>query len=207
MELGLEKETLFDYTRETDLWEYLLVAKPDTNVCKRIIEVRQSFCEVYKEDLIFDTVPFLTIASFHARIRMEETLIRWIQRICSQHKSFTVTLNNYGGFPPHTIFVRVQNFEPFRQLASKLKVIDQYVQSNGCPEAIHVTRPHVTIADRLGPPLFNKAMLDYSQKTFHETFQLTELVLSKRSNPFDRCKEVNVFRFYPPDTNMCIQVA
>jgi len=188
-------------------WEYLLVAHPDTNVYNKIVDVKQSFFDVYKQKIPIKTKPHITAANFLGRESMEETLIRWIHRICSQHKCFNVTLNNYSGFPPHSIYVRVQDHAPFKHLAAQLKVIDEYVRSNGCPGARLITRPHLTIARRLDNNLYNKAMLDYSQKTFHETFQLTELVLLKRSNQFDSLKEVNVFHFYPPDTNMYNEVA
>ena len=189
------------------LWEYLLVAHPDDNVFNKIMDIKQDFFKTYNQKIAVKTKPHITIANFLATESMEETVIRWIQRVCSQHKSFPVTLNNYSGFPPHTVFVRIQDHTPFKQLAAELKVIDQYVRSNGCPEARLVFRPHLTIAKGLDNNIYNKAMLDYSQKTFHETFLLTELILLKRNNQFDACKQVNVFRFYPPDTNMYNQVA
>ncbi len=52
---------------------------------------------------------------------MEDTLIRWIQRICNRYSSFDLTLNNYSGFPPHTIYLRVQDPEPFRELMRQLR--------------------------------------------------------------------------------------
>lgn len=207
METGLSKSSYSVYPNQDGLWEYLLVARPAEEVYNKLLDVKQSFFDEYKEKIAIKTKPHITVANFLATESMEETLIRWIQRICSQHKSFTVTLNNYSGFPPHTIFVRVQDHEPFKQLAARLKIIDQYIRSNGCPEARFITRPHVTIARRLDDHVYNKAMPDFSQKTFHETFELTELVLLKRSNQFESCKQVNVFRFYPPDTNMYNEVA
>jgi len=48
--------------------------------------------------------------------------------------------------------------------------------------------------------VYNKAMADYSQKTFHESFQVEELVLLKREHSFDACRTVNVFRLPYADT-------
>lgn len=194
-------------TNRNDVLEYLLVACPDGNVHNKIVEVKQSFFDVYNHKVAVKSRPDITVANFLAKESMEETLIRYIHRVCSQNKCFTVTLNNYSGFPPHTIYVRVQDPEPFRHLAVQLKVVDQYVQSNGCPPATFLFRPHLPIARGLDSNLYNKAMMDYSQQTFHESFRLDELVLLKRNNPFDTCKQVNVFRFYPPDTNMYNEVA
>jgi 2'-5' RNA ligase len=190
-----------------ELWEYLLVAHPDENVDNKITEEKKIFFNTYKQRLAVKTKPHITIANFLATESMEETVIRWIHRVCSQCKSFPVTLNNYSGFPPDTIYVRIQDHSPFKQLAAQLKVIDHYVRSNGCPEARLIYHPHLTIAGGLDSNVYNKAMADYSQKIFHESFLLTELLLLKRNNQFDTCKQVNVFRFYPPDTNIYNQVA
>ena len=43
---------------------------------------------IYKQKIAVKTKPHITIANFLAKESMEETLIRWIHRICSQHKSF-----------------------------------------------------------------------------------------------------------------------
>ena len=189
------------------LWEYSLVANPDGNVCKKVMEVREEFRETYMYKRPGENEPHIVIANFVATESMEETLIRWMQRICSQHKGFPVTLNNYSGFPAHSIYIRVQDHEPFRQLATQLRVIDEYVTSNSCPPVRLLFRPHIAIATGLESNVYEKAMLDYSHRTFHESFNLSGLVLLKKSNPFDNCKQVNVFRFYPPDTNMYGEVA
>lgn len=207
METALLKPATWTSPNQYPLWEYLLVGHPDSNVSNKIADVKQSFFKDYNQKISDITKPNITVASFLAMESMEETLIRWIHRICSQQKSFMVTLNNYSGFPPHTIYLRVQDPAPFKQLASQLKVIDQYIQSNGCPQANFIYRPYLSIARSLDNTVYNKAMPDYSQKTFHETFQLTELLLLKRINEFDHCRQVNVFRFYPPDTNIYNEVA
>ncbi len=49
--------------------------------------------------------------------RMEDTLIRWMQRAVAEQENFVVQLNNYSGFPGRAIFLRVQNPDPFRELA------------------------------------------------------------------------------------------
>ncbi|MFN3930073.1 MAG: type VII toxin-antitoxin system MntA family adenylyltransferase antitoxin, partial [Thermoflexus sp.] len=50
---------------------------------------------------------------------MEETIIRYMHRICSRQHVFEVALNNYSGYPPHSIYLRVQDHHPFRQLVSQ----------------------------------------------------------------------------------------
>jgi 2'-5' RNA ligase len=128
---------------------------------------------------------------------MEETIIRYTQRVCSQQPSFEVELNNYSGFPPHTIYLRVQNPEPFKQLAKELKVVSNYINSCSCPPASLKTNPHLPIAGKLPESIYTKALTEYSKKSFHETFMVKELILLRRSHPYDTSKTIHVFHLQP----------
>lgn len=176
------------------LFEYLLVAHPDEDVNNKLKAEQGIFYETYKEKIAVARQPHITIANFLATEAMEETLLRWMQRICREQRSFAVTLNNYSGFPPHTVYVRVQNELPFKKLARAFKVIDEYIQMNACPPAKFITKPHVSIARRLPADVYERAMLDYSQKLFHETFNVQQLVLLRREHQFDACKTIHVFQ-------------
>ena len=180
-----------------DLYEYLLVAHPDTIVNEKVIAEKQLFYNEYKEKVSVKTQPHITIANFLAKESMEETLIRWIQRICSQQQSFTVTLNNFSGFPPHTIYLRVQNDEPFKKLAKDLRVLNTYVSSCSCPPVKIISKPHLSIARRLPEDVYFKALTQYAHKSFHESFVVKELLLLKRKHQYDVCKRLNVFGLPP----------
>ena len=182
------------------LWEYLLVTTPDEKVSNKLQEVGKGIPgQNSKTKGKFK--PYIKLAEFQARESMEETIIRWVQRVCSQHEMFTVTLNNYGGFPPATIFVRIQDHQPFKALTSKLQVIDEYIQSNSCPPVKFFNRPHLRIGEQPSEADYGKALFHYSQQDFHEAFEVTELVLMKSRTVFEQPKQVNVFHLYPPQTN------
>jgi 2'-5' RNA ligase len=123
-----------------------------------------------------------------------------MRRIFSKQTRFWVTLNNYSGFPEHTVFARVQDHQPFKQLATSLNAIDQYIRSNGCPPVKFITYPHLSIARRLEQNVYEEAMFEYSQKTFYASFEVSELVLLKRKDQFDACRQVNVFKLPPSNS-------
>jgi 2'-5' RNA ligase len=189
--------TKYIQQQQLSLYEYLLVAHPDSAVNERIIAERESFTTEYQPKVAARTKPYIALARFVAREAMEETILRYTQRICSQQQSFEVALNNYSGFPPDTIYLRVQNPQPFRQLAKELEVVSNYISSCSCPPLRLILNPHLSIARRLPETIYLKAMMDYSQKTFHETFMVNELVLLRRSHKYDTCKVVHVFRLQP----------
>ena len=210
METGLVKQTVFTPPRLADpagldthsqrgarRAEYLLVIYPSGDLQEKLLEEQQQFSADYGLQMMVRNKPHITVAAFQAGEIMEETLIRWVQRICNSYKSFELTLNNYSGFPPHTIYLRIQDPHPFKQLMQQLRSIDEFIRSSGCPPANLISRPFLSIAGGLTEQLYNKAMPDYSRRTFHESFQVEELVLLKRTHAFDACKTVNIFRLQP----------
>ncbi|SRR6185437_3019974 len=203
--------------------EYLLVIYPGGEMEEKLLGEQKQFSDDYS--VTVRNKPHITVAAFQAGEVMEETLIRWIERICTQYHSFDLTLNNYSGFPPHTtkpaeparpsgqslavvpervnftgervpgtIYLRVQDPQPFRHLMQQLLSVDEFIRSSGCPPANLISRPFLSIAGGLTEQVYNRAMPDYSRRTFHDTFHVRELVLLKRTHAFDPCKTVNIFR-------------
>ncbi len=195
METGLVQNRTF--SPQVCMYEYLLVAHPDDAVYAQVMAEKQFFSAQYKEQVAIKTKPHITVANFLAMEAMEDTLIRWMHRVISTQKKFTVTLDKYSGFANHTIYLRVQDHGPFQQLAKELKVVDQYVRSNGCPEVHLITRPHLTIARRLPENVYHEAATAYAQKDFYASFEVKELLLLRRQHQFDACKQINVFGLQP----------
>ncbi|HVS96277.1 MAG TPA: hypothetical protein VHE54_07315 [Puia sp.] len=211
--------------------EYLLVIYPSGELRDRLLEEQQQFSTAYavtgRGSARPALAPHIALAAFQAAEGMEDTLIRWIQRICHRYRRFELSLNNYNGIPPQpvkpadraspagpsagcgqrdaisarriagTIYLRVQDPEPFRRLMQQLKAIDHYVRSSGCPPIHVIERPYLCIAGGLTEQVYDRAMPEYSRKTFHGTFPVDELVLLKRNHPFDPCRTVNIFRLLP----------
>jgi len=181
------------------LFEYLLVATPSEEVYKQVMDEKQSFFNTYHEKVSIKTKPHITIANFLAKEAMEETIIRWMNRAVGTQPSFPVVLNNFGGFPPHTIYIRVQQRQPFKQLATALQSINHYIRSNDCPPMRLITNPHLTIARRLPPDIFEKAIWEYSHKAFEASFVIDKLTLLRRQHQFDACKQISSFHLASGD--------
>ncbi len=176
-------------------FEYLLVVHPSKEVFDPITNEKEIFSQQYGVSIAKKTLPHITILNCLAKEQMEETIIKRLHRIISAHHCFNVMLNNYSGFPTsQTIYVRIQDHEPFKQLAVSLKNIDEYVKSYGFPRAMLIKYPHMIIARRLHPAVYEKALKDYSRKTFNASFTVNELILLKRQNQYDKCRQVAVFK-------------
>jgi hypothetical protein len=181
------------YQYDTRLHDYLLVVQPGDDVIEKILEEEQFFCEQYNHIHSSQFEPHIIIAHFLVKEVMEPTLVRWIQNICRLQNGFVVTLNNFGGFPPHAIYLRVQEPKPLIKLATAMKMIDSFIQSNDCPPIQITSRPHLAIAGNLPEHVYNKAIGDYAGKSFNASFGVDKLVLLKGKNGSDRYEMVNKF--------------
>ena len=161
------------------------------------MEEKQYFSRNYHQQVAVKTRPHITISNFLAWDNMEETIVRWLQRITKEQKCFLATLNNYSGFPSHTVFLRIQDSTPFNELAACVRAIAPYIKEKNCPPAKFINYPHVSIARRLPADVYETAIKDYAEKEFHASFNVTELVLLRRKHQYDTCKETAVFRLQP----------
>jgi hypothetical protein len=158
-------------SQTNELFEYALVAHPDAATSEKIMEEKKSFEETYEQQAMIRMKPHITIAGFLAKEMMEATLVRWVQNICNLQTAFPVVLNNFSGFPPHTIYVRVLDPKPFGQLAAALKILDGFIQANDCPPLHVAPKPHLTIAEGLPENIYHKAIKYYSRRLFYESFR------------------------------------
>lgn len=179
------------------VYEYLLVVQPDAEAYAQVMAEKQFFSRQFGAPVAVKTKPHITVAAFVAFEAMEETLIRWMSRVISVKQGFEVTVDQYAAFRPHTICLRVKEQQPFLQLAKELKVVDQYIQGYGCPKMTMVTNAHMTIARRLDLNTYQQAVKTYADRSFHASFKVKELVLLRRKDQFDTCRQVNVFALRP----------
>jgi 2'-5' RNA ligase len=179
------------------LIDYLLIAAPCREVMQKVMQEKEMFNKQYLRNDAVQGKPGITISNFFAREEMEDTMVRWMQRIVGEQKSFPVMLNNYSGCPPHTVFLRVQDPSPFKLVALQLKPIDSYITTNGCPPVKFVSYPHLTIARGLAAEVYERAIREYAEKEFNVSFNIERLVLLRRGNGREAGREVAVFHLQP----------
>lgn len=139
----------------------------------------------------------ISIASFYAKEMMEDLLIRWMHRICSAEKVCELHFNNYGAYPQKGLFLRVQDFGLFGRLAQQLKIIDDYLQSNDCPATVFITKPQLCIASELPDDVYEKAVPEYSSRSFAATYTVKEFSLVKSHGVECECKTITNFHLSP----------
>lgn len=181
------------------IYQYLLIASPDQAVNDQVMAEKQFFSSRFRAPIAAKTKPHITVASYMSIEGLEDTMIRCIHRITSMQKSFEVVLDRFGSFGTHTIFLDIQDKQPFSVLVQELKAVDQLLQQFGCPRMkfVNSNSAHLTIARKLQADIYAAAMQEYTGKKFTASFEVKELVLLKRAHEYDTCKTVNVFRLQP----------
>ena len=186
--------------REEQSWNeshYSLAIFPEGETGESVKGIVSVIKERYAPDTVNVKNPSIELATFRAREAMEDTLIRWIQRICNTQSRFWVTLNNFCGLPPDCIYLRILDHHPFRQLNNKLQVIDQYLQSSGSGPVNWPKRPYCRLADGLPPDQYERMLTDFSREEFFGSFRVYNLVLLKQEAGGETETIVNVFPLYP----------
>ena len=187
--------------RPAGLLEYMLIVSPDGEIYNKVVEEKEFFSKKYNQKIASKTMPHISVSNFLAWDTMEGSLIQRLQNIVKNQQSFNVTLNNYSGFPSHTIFTRVQDAVPFNELTDRLKVIAPFIKAWSLRSANFTRHPHLTIARKLPLTVYTKAIQYYSEKDFYASFNVTKLVLLKRQNEFDKCKQVAMLYLQPNEYN------
>jgi hypothetical protein len=185
---------------QAGLQEYMLVVQPPGYVTDKILIEKSSLYNDFQQPQSTLRQPRIVVAHFSAREEMEETIVRYLQRILLQQPCFQLTLNNYSGDMHQSIFLRIQSTAALIQLADQLAPVSTYINSCSCPPIKLNVKPHLAIAEKLPEVHYLKAMMAFSQKTFYETFMVTGLMLIRRSNEYDIEKPVTVFRLQPSES-------
>jgi len=173
--------------------QYQLAVIPPDVICEQIINEKVQFSNTYLEKNADKSKPYIALANFMANEAMEETIIRWMNRAISIQTQFTVSFNNYSGIPTHSIYIRIQQIPSFKQITKALQPIDQYLQSANDHYIEMIANPHLCIAQHLSIDVFEKAMTDYSHKSFSGNFDVMQLALLRRKYAFENSKQISIF--------------
>jgi hypothetical protein len=189
-----------DKNRYDQLAEYRLYINTDSLTHQKITAEKIYFNKTYlnKKEGEYNSDIFISL--FRVKEGMEETIVRWLEKICFLNKGFQIILNNYSCIPEDEIFIRIQNLHAVQQLINQLKMVDSFITSANCPTPLFNYTPFISIADRLDPAIYYLAIKEYCKKLFYASFEVKSLVLLKRNSVHQSFKIIN--RFAVPQQNL-----
>lgn len=175
---------------------YRLMAYPDMET-ELLIRAEQQYIQRKYRTAVPVQPTGIVVAEFMAREDMEATLIRWMHRIISTQPSFSISIQGFGALSSRQLYLRVQEQEPFHQLAGAMQVVDQYIRSYDCPPAKRFTHPCLPLTEAVPDQEFDKVVHEYADRKLNLTFEVKELMLVRNRQEKETGKQINLFRLQP----------
>ncbi len=170
---------------------YFIGIIPPSPIFEQILEYKHHFRDDFQSKASLHSPPHITLhMPFNWKDGKEVELIDSMQRLSSSLFPVTVTLKNFGSFPPRTIFIQVIPSETLDQLQFRVR---QFCKKElGLFNADYRDlpfHPHLTVAFRdLKKPMFVKAWGEFKDKIFVAEFIIDRICLLKHDgekwNPF-----------------------
>ncbi len=175
---------------------YRLMAYPDMET-ELLIQAEQQYMQRRYRTALPVQPTGIVVAEFMAREDMEATLIRWMHRIISIQPSFRVNIQGFGALSSKQLYMRVQEQQPFQQLAGAMQVVDQYIRSYDCPPAKRFTHPCLPLTEAVPDEEFEKVVHEYAGRKLDLSFEVKELLLIRNRHAAEAGKQINLFRLQP----------
>ena len=113
---------------------------------------------------------------------MESYLIRRFESLVRSFSPVKITLNGFGQYPIHTIYVKMEDDKKLSKMVKimrmKLKAVLKGFETF---RTTYLTDPHLTIARRMTEAQFDLAWAEWKKRKFNSSFNATNILLLKRS--------------------------
>jgi len=169
-----------NYKRQLATNEYMLILNPHEELRNRIQSVKKEFYDAYQAPTALGGKPNLTLVRFTQLSLMEERIVQRLRTVAMGLCPFKVELKDFGSFPSHTIFIQVTSKLPIRGLVNEIKDVQRLMKLDKDHKPHFVDEPYLTIARKLLPWQYEKAWLEYSNKSFTGRFIADGMLLLKR---------------------------
>jgi hypothetical protein len=181
--------------------EYRLIVQLPEDLSEKIMAIRKVLHEKYKVESPFEIAPSLTILRFHAFEQGESKALERIQKSVLTTKPFLVQLEDYSGYPSHTIYINVKTRSVFNEVSKTLKVSKKYLKIPG-KDPHFINEPHLILAQRLAVNEFERMWRECEHRQFTGRFICDHLLLLKRSDTRRRYEPLRKFEFQELPSNL-----
>lgn len=176
------------------IYEYQLVLNPHEALRDKIMQIKQQFCDTYKNTSAVYSKPHIILVNYLQYEMLEERTLNRLQAIAMGYHPIKVELKDYGSFPSHTIYINITSKIPIQGLVKTMRTEAQRLMKLNDDNKPHfILEPHLTIARKLLPWQYEKGWLEYSHKHFTGRFIADGMLLLKR--PVGEMKYQVVKRF------------
>lgn len=179
-------------------WEYSLVLFPEGDGGEKVRQLAAMLQHGSTKAAGKVGSPYISLGTFRGREAMEDTLIRWVQRVCRMQQRFRIEVNGPCVHPTAGWLLKVMDQGALTKLTESLAVImDEYLHSCGKDKVSWSRSPYCSITegqDKQAPDLRQSRI---NEMIFQTDFMVHSLVLMKKEYEGGESEMVNVFPFHP----------
>lgn len=176
-------------------YTYLLILHPDESVKEKIMEQKKLFSEKLECPSCLYSRPHITLIKFAQHTTMESRIVKRISNFAQTISPFSISLNNFGSFPSHTIYFNIQTKNQIIQLVKDMRDLHLPLKLDKDNKPHFITEPHITLARNLLPRQYEKGWLEWSNQNFSAKFMANEMTLLKRKDTTSKYQLAGTFTF------------
>ena len=160
------------------LYQYLFVINPSPEVSEKVIGFKYELESHIGEFSGLHSEPHITIGTITLSELKEEMLLERIQYVCAHTKPFSIELDGFGSFKPHTVYSRLMDSQAIRAFMRACEMASQGLPSKKGwqPKA---KNPHMTIGRELGAK-FKQAQELFIDQPNSSCFEVDKLRVMRR---------------------------
>ena len=163
---------------------YFIALLPTEDIMNEVLSMQKEIAKKYGSYVALNAPAHITVQKpFFRNIDKEELLISELNEFCKSQTGFQINLNDYGGFPPRTIFIKPESSPALDLLYEKLQAfLKSKLNFNMKELSNYKFNPHMTIANRdISKTGFDVAWKHYQDKEYKRKFMLNNISLLKHN--------------------------
>lgn len=178
------------------VYEYFLILSLPAAIRDEVAILRDDFHKNFQTNDKIRGKPTLALALFLQYETMEERLMQSLERIAAAFEPMTIHLKDFGSFPRHSILVSVIAGSPAYALAKSIRTdAKNLLQVNQETKPMIMLQPHIGIARKLKPEVFDLSWPIYTNKKYENSFVAKEMMLLRRLTHDDDWQLAGKFPF------------
>ncbi len=182
---------------------YKLVIVPHEDLSEKIKAVQKSFMDKYKIEYKNLYMPQVILATFKQYGINEERIVHRLRLVGMAFHPVQLELKDYGSFPSHTIYLKIEGRSGVIDLVKKIRQEAQRLMKVDKDNKPHfINDAHLTIARKLKPWQYEEGWKEYSHLHFSGKFIATKMLLMRKKEGEMRYSIINSFDFQ----NMRIEI-
>jgi 2'-5' RNA ligase len=173
-------------------YEYLLIISPPPHVRDELMLIKRKFHQQFDHYLAVVTKPHITLFDLKDSGNKEAELIKQLSAIISRHPPLKISLRDFDVFPPHTLYIKVEDPDPVTDIVRELeKAIKPFYKYSR-----FMKNPNVSVARQLEKEKFSRASAEFCGREYAASFVAAGIVLLRKeiAVPYGKYEMVRQFR-------------